>query len=374
VNPPSFAYQSGNFKSREGEFEQPVPMSALPTRLGADEFPVWVAVGDAQSQAMSFPKVVKTGKPYPIKAILALGINHRMWPDSSGWAECLKDVDFFVNADIFMTDTCKYADIVLPVCTSMERSELRCYNMGYVLLTQPAIAPLYESRSDADLIFDLAKRIAPDDKLLAQGYEACIDWILEPSGMTCAELKKHPGGMFVPNPVIPPERKYEKNGFKTPSGKLEFVSKVMEPWKDRAGYDPLPKYEPPKYSVEATPELAKEYPLILSTGSRLPMFVHTRTYRLSWPSSLRPNNPSVDMHPADAAKLGLKQNDQVKLSTPHGSIDVKVNLTRMVQKGMVSMYHGNAKADANTLFEGDYLDPISGFPGFKSALCRIEKI
>jgi anaerobic selenocysteine-containing dehydrogenase len=374
VNPPSFGYQCGNFKSREGEFEQPISMSKLPTRLGADKFPVWTDLGDAQTQAMCFPEVVKTEKPYPIKAILALGMNFRMWPDPEGWAESLKKIDFFVNADIFMTDTCKYADIVLPVCTSVERSEFRCYNMGYAILTQPAIEPLYESRSDADLIFDLAKRIAPDDSLMAKGYEACIDYILEPSGMTCAELKKHPGGMFVPNPIAPAERKYEKAGFKTPSGKFEFVSKVLERYKDRPGFDPLPMYRPPKYSAEATPELAKEYPLILSTGSRLPMFVHTRTYRLSWASSLRPNHPSVDMNPQDAAKLGLNQNDNARLSTKHGAINVKVNLTLMVQKGMVSMYHGNSKADANTLFESDYLDPISGFPGFKSALCKVEKI
>jgi anaerobic selenocysteine-containing dehydrogenase len=154
---------------------------------------------------------------------------------------------------------------------------------------------------------------------------------------------------------------------------MEFVSGVVAKYSDRPGYEALPVYHPPKNSPEANPALAKEYPLILSTGSRLPMFVHTRTYRLSWTRSLRPNHPSVDMHPADAASLGLSQNDRALLETPHGKIEVKVNLTRIVKRGMVSMYHGYPKADANKLFEGDYLDPISGFPGFKSALCRVVK-
>jgi anaerobic selenocysteine-containing dehydrogenase len=147
-------------------------------------------VADAQAQAMSIPRHITTGKPYPLKAILAFGMNHRMWPDSAGMARSLEKLNFFVNVDIFMTDTCKYADIVLPACTSMERSELRCYPQSYAIYTQPAVAPLYESRSDGEIIFDLATRLCPEDALLAAGYEACLDWILEPSGMTLAELPR----------------------------------------------------------------------------------------------------------------------------------------------------------------------------------------
>jgi anaerobic selenocysteine-containing dehydrogenase len=374
VNPPSFVYQAGNFATREHEFEQSRPFSEMAQRIGAEEFPVWMDVADGQAQAMSIPDQIHSGKPYPIRAILAFGMNFRMWPDSLGMRRSLEDLDFFVNVDLFMTETCKYADLVLPACTSMERSELRCYNMGYVLYTQPAIPPLYESRSDADIIYALAERLCPEDALFRAGYEASIDWILEPSGMTTSELKKHPGGMFVPNPRILPERKYETGGFKTPSGKMEFVSTVIARYQDRPGFDPLPVYRPPKYSQEASPELAREYPLILNTGSRLPMFVHTRTYRLSWPSSLRPNHPSADLNPVDAEALGLRQDDDVRLSTLMGAIRVKVNLTQMVQPGMVCMYHGFGQADVNELFEKDYLDPISGFPGFKSALCRVEKV
>jgi anaerobic selenocysteine-containing dehydrogenase len=135
----------------------------------------------------------------------------------------------------------------------------------------------------------------------------------------------------------------------------------------------LPVYTPPKHSREATPELAKEYPFILNTGSRLPMFVHTRTFRLSWTRSLRPDFPSADLNPADAARLNLKQGDAVRLATPKGAIEVKVNLTEMVQPGVVHMYHGYAAADVNTLLDADYLDPLSGYPGFKSALCKVER-
>jgi anaerobic selenocysteine-containing dehydrogenase len=343
-------------------------------RIGADRFPVWLDIVDEEAQAMHLPFQIRSGKPYPIKALIGFGMNYRMWPDSKGLLEAVKKLDFFVNVDIFMTDTCKHADIVLPACTSVERSELRCYPMGYIIFTQPAIPPLYDSRSDVAIIYELASRLGLKDPLFEAGYEASVDWILEPSGLSVAELKKHPEGMFVPNPMKLHEKKYLKNGFKTPSGKMEFKSKVLEKYEEKTGFEALPAYTPPKYSKESTPEVAQAYPFILNTGSRLPMFVHTRTFRLTWTNSLRPNHPAADINPVDAARLVIKQDDAIRISTPKDMIVVKANLTQMVQPGVIHMYHGHSDADVNVLFEGDYLDPLSGYPGFKSALCKIEKV
>jgi anaerobic selenocysteine-containing dehydrogenase len=374
AQPDSFIHMPGQIPTREQEFIQSRPWSEMAPRIGADRFPVWMDVVDEEGQAMQLPHQIRSGKPYPVKALLGFGLNYRMWPDSIGFLESLDKLDLFVNIDVFNTDSCKHADIVLPACTSVERSELRCYGMGYILYTQPAIAPLYESRSDADIMFDLAPLLGIDDPLWNAGYEASIDWILEPSGLTTAELKKHPGGMFVPNPVRAPEKKYVTKGFKTPSGKLEFKSKVLEKYAGRPGFEALPVYAPPRSSKEADPELAKDYPFILNTGSRLPMFVHTRTFRLSWTRSLRPDFPSADLNPGDAARLGIKQGDEIRIATPKDGIEVKANLTQMVQPGVVHMYHGHAAADANSLLAADYLDPLSGFPGYKSLLCKVEKV
>jgi len=373
VVPHSFVHQAGLIPSREPEFVQSRPWSEMAPRIGTDRFPVWTEMIDEEGQAMHLPYQIRSGKPYPVKALIGFGMNHRMWPDSNGLLESLQRLDFFANVDIFMTDTCRYADIVLPACTSVERSELRCYPMGYLVFTRPAIPPLYDSRSDADIIYALAARLGLDDPLFKAGYEASVDWILAPSGISVAELKKYPGGMFAPNPMKLPEKKYLKTGFKTPSGKMEFKSKVLEKFAGRPGFEALPVYAPPKYSRESTPELAREYPFILNTGSRLPMYAHTRTFRLTWTDSLRPNHPAADISPLDAARLGIRQDDAIRISTPKDAIVVKANLTQMVQPGVIHMYHGHPKADVNLLFEGDYLDPLSGFPGFKSALCKVEK-
>lgn len=374
VSPQSFVHAPGRIITREHEFIQPRCWSEMAPRIGADRFPLWTEVIDEEGQAMQLPQQIRSGKPYPIKALIGFGLNFRMWPNSQGMLESLNMLDLFVNVDIFMTDTCKYADIVLPACTSVERSELRCYPSGYIIYTQPAIKPLYDSRSDIDIIYALADRLHLDDPLFKAGYESSIDWMLKPSSINIAELKKNPGGMPVPNPIKREERKYLKDGFKTPSGKLEFKSKILEKYIGRPGHDALPVYTPSRRSYEATPELAKEYPFILNTGSRLPMFIHTRTYRLSWTSSLRSNHPAADINPADATYLGIKQDDTIHIATPEGMITVKANLAQMVLPGVVNMYHGHPDADVNQLFGNDYLDPLSGYPGFKSTLCKVEKV
>ena len=68
------------------------------------------------------------------------------------------DLDLLVDVDLFMTDSAKLADLILPACTSFERNELKFYPNGYAIWTRPAISPLGESRSDVDIIMDLARR------------------------------------------------------------------------------------------------------------------------------------------------------------------------------------------------------------------------
>jgi len=373
AEPLSYMYVPAGFISREDEFKHPKKWEEMAPRIGDDTFPIWSQLFD-EAQAIHLPFQIKSGKPYPIKAMLAFGMNYRMWPDPEFLAKNLKKLDFIAIAEIFMNESCnRFADIVLPACTSVERSELRCYLERYIIYTQPAIEPLYESRPDVAIILELAKRLKIKDPLLSAGFEASLDWILEPSGITVEALKKHPGGMAVPNPIPFPERKYLKDGFMTPSGKVEFKSLLLEKHSGSFGYDALPVYRPPKYSHEATPDLAKDYPFILNTGSRLPMFIGSQTFRLPWTKSLQPE-PCADLNPGDCRRLGIDEGDDIKISTPKGFIVVKANLTNIVQPGVVHVSPAFIEVNVNGLLEPDYVDPISGFPGYKSLLCKLEKV
>ncbi|MGC8495386.1 MAG: molybdopterin-containing oxidoreductase family protein, partial [Syntrophobacteraceae bacterium] len=367
VRPPAYLYVPGPPLTRQHEYEQSRPWSEMAPRMAVDRFPVWSHV-IAEAQAMHLPVQIQSGSPYPIRSVVGFGLNHRMWPGCDFMYESLKKLDFFLHVDLFMTDTCKVADLLLPACTSFERSELKFYPEKFVIWTTPVIDPLGESRPDAEIIFDLAKRIAPEDTLLRQGYEANVDWILAPTGLSVEKLKQHPGGLALKDIPSVPYRKYEKSGFPTPSGKMEFASNVLKTF----GMDPLPTFKEPELSPIGTPERAKDFPLILTTGARLPMFIHSRTFRLPWTNGLRPD-PMLDINPADAEDRDIAQGDSVLLSTPRNSIRVRANITQIVPPGVINIYHGYRNPEINTLLEPDYLDPVSGFPGFKSLLCQVAK-
>ncbi|RJR53736.1 MAG: hypothetical protein C4576_01340 [Desulfobacteraceae bacterium] len=367
VVPPAWLYVSNGAVTREHEFEQSRPWKEMAPRVGQDVFPVWSKVVQ-EAQAMHVPFQIRSGKPYPLKAMVGFGMRYRMWPGSDFMADSLKKLDFIVHADIFMTETSSYADIVLPACTSFERSELKFYLEKHVVFTQPVIPPLWDSRSDADIIFDLARRIAPADELMHKGYEASIDRILEPAGLTVDELKRHPGGMALPPLQMPPFLKYRRNGFPTPSGKMELSSSLLR----EAGINPLPRYQEPRLSPNSTPEIAERFPLILTTGARLPMYQHSRTFRLGWTRGLR-QDASADINPKDASDRGIRQEDWIRLSTPRNAVRVRANITEVVPPGVVNIYHAWPEADVNRMVEPDYLDPISGFPGFKSLLCEVRR-
>ena len=169
-----------------------------------------------------------------------------------------------------------------------------------------------------------------------------MDWIFAPSEVTIAEVRKHPGGMPLSGRPETPYEKYRTAGFPTPSGKMEFTSTVLKEF----GIDPLPVYREPKHSPLSEPELAQAFPLILTTGARLPMYIHSRTFRVPWLRRLRPD-PMADINPVDARKRGIEPNQWVELATPRGALRVRANVTEYVPPGVVNMIYGFPGADVN---------------------------
>lgn len=363
----SYYHRPTGLENREDEFEQPRPWETMAPRIGQERFPVWCQL-ITEAQATELPLQIETAKPYPIRAMLGFGVNHRMWPDPVGMAKALGKLDFFVDMDLFTTDTARLADVVLPACSSLERRELVMYASRFASWNEPAIPPVGESRSDVEVIIELSRRLGLDDPLLHSGYEACLEWMFEPSGIRIEDIEKNRGGGFIADRSEVPYEKYRQTGFPTPSGKMEFTSLVLK----EAGLDPLPTYAEPCHGPVSTPEVAKEFPLVLTTGARLPMFMHSRMYRIPWMRQLRPD-PMADMNPVDAKLRGIGAGDPVILATPRGEIRVRANLTEVVPPGVISMYHGCPDADVNELIDREYRDPISGYPGYKSLLCEVRK-
>lgn len=369
--PASFLRQSAGFKSRDEEFRtnrEPVGTA----RIGAQRFPLWDAQFN-EFQAMDLMRQMEEETPYPVKAVFALGLNAKMFPETDRLLEVMKQkLDFIVDVDLFMTMSAKYADIVLPACTSVERSELKCYAGGYLVYTRPAIEPLYESKSDVNILCELARAMDLDDDLLKGGYEACCDWMIQGCGLTIADLKKSDMPVKVPTTVWPVEPgNCLKNGFKTSTGKFEFYSTAIAAIDPAFGLDPLPSYRD-SLEDQNSAEIREKYPFYLCTGARMPYAIHSRVHRTPWLRSLRPK-PTCEINRQDAARMGLGNGSSVTLSSPHGEIHMQVKVTSKIKPGVILALPGYSEANVNNLIGRNHLDPYSGFPGYKGMRCNMSK-
>lgn len=335
--------------------------------LSHTQFPAWAQLTPQEIQVIRIADYLEGKGDYPIYTLLSFGMNHHMWPRPDHIEKAFSSLDFFINADLYRTPTSEYADLLLPVCSSLEREQILVQGPGLLRDVEAPIAPLGEARTDIDILAGLAQRLgfSLGDGGTVHSYEDYLRTLLEPTGRTLEELRAHPEGL--PPAHTPPARTSEDIlNVHTPSGKIEFVSGVLEAC-GAPFHEGLPVY----HDFRETLPL-EEYPLLLSTGCRKPQLFHSRTYRLPWLRALEPA-PVVDIHPEDAQRLGLKDGDLTVLSTPVGSLELPVNLDSSCLRGVVNVYHGAGDLDVNLLVDETYLDPISGFPGYKSYCCKLEK-
>ena len=334
--------------------------------LSHEEFPAWAKINYHEMQIVRLADYIE--QENGLRTILSFGMNHHMWPRVDRIEKAFDKLDFFVSADIYMTDTCKYADIVLPVQPSLERDQVDILGLDTVYYQEHVVEPSGEARSDMDILTGLAEKMGLEigGDLPIHNNEEFMNKSLMLTGLTLDEVKAAPGHVLKARNVMPARTSEQILQLKTPSGKIEFVSSVLESC-NKEGHAGLPVYRDYR---ELLP--MDEYPLILSTGSRKPQLFHSRTYRMPWLANLE-KYPMVEAHPDDMAKYGLAEGDLVTLSTPVGSMDFVLTENMSTLKDTVNIYHGAGDQDINYIMDDNYLDPISGFPGFKSYCCRLEK-
>ena len=360
--PFTFGHYNTGFQTREHQFSTELRPRRHQAMVGSARYPLWAEL-IGEMQAVDLSRQILEEDPYPIRALFALGMNYRIFNDSGKMREALEKIDFFVNTDLFLTDTAKFADIVLPACSSFERSEFRAYYPGYVMMTQPVIEPLYQSKPDTEILFELARYMNLDDELLKSGYDDCMRYILQGLDLDIEELKAAPSLVRVPGTE---KEKPVDVKFKTPTGKFELKSTIIEKYAEY-GLDALPTYREPKNNAD--PQI---YPFILCSGGRIPNAIHSRLHDVSWARSLRPH-PMADINDEDALRLGIGTNDDIEIFTEKGSITVKANPTSKILPGVVNMYHGYREADVNLLIDAEHTDPYSGYPAYNRVCCGVKK-
>ena len=132
----------------------------------------------------------------------------------------------------------------------------------------PYVEGHHDRKTDFDLWRGLGVRLGQEEFWPWNNLKETFDYRLEPMGLTVDRIITEMGGIV---PGEEGEKKYEKLGFGTSTGKVELYPKIVE----KLGYDPLPPYREPLITPISNPELAKEYPLILQTGARHLPFFHS---------------------------------------------------------------------------------------------------
>jgi len=356
-----------------------LPRGMLKKRLGADSCKLlsgWRAIMPSAHIPALF-KAIRTGEPYRVRTLLIFGNNPLLTvANTKEVYQSLKELELLAVTDLFMTPTAAIADYVLPAAFWTELDQIVAYPLaaGNMVMAQRKITQTFQCRQDEWIMNELSKRLAlpgADDTI-----EDVINYRLEPLGVSYQELKER-------SFIYPPHEyeKYRKNGFRTPSKKVELYCKTLE----KMGYDPMPTYKEPPESPLQSPELAAEFPYVLTTGSRRLEFFHSEHRQIASLRQRRPD-PQVELHPEVADLHGISQGDWVIISSLRGSIRMRALITTDINPRVINIEHGwwfpeKAAPDygiwesnANVLTNNaPPYDPAFGSYQLRGLLCRIQK-
>ena len=286
-------------------------------------------------------------------------------PDSGHVRKCLDAVDFLVLQEIFPSETSKYADVLLPGVTFAEKEGTFTNTERRVQLVRKAIEPLGQAHPDWQIISDLAAL------MLAEGERQPVDgthagWqyqtpanilseicALTPSyaGISYARLEKGERLQWpVPNSDHPGTPILHINKFARGVGKF-------------APLEDIPPAEIPD----------DDYPLLLSTGRVLYHWHGGSMTRRSAGLSAVYNQALVEVNPEDAIRLGLKNQDRLRVTSRRGAIEAEAWITDRVPLGVVyaNFHFPNSSANELTIAA---LDPIAKIPEYKVCAVRVELV
>jgi anaerobic selenocysteine-containing dehydrogenase len=375
---------TGNVDRQGGDFiPQPVPMHniQLKERLPSDvravthEYPLFDRFHPTwgrHAQSCLVDAMVD-GRPYPVKMLVVQSGNPVVtMTDSNRVIQGLKNLEFLVVIDLFMTRTARLADVILPASSCFEKTQLNRAFMrnSPAILQNQVIDCRGQSWPDWKIMFELGRRLGLEEEFPWQSVEGAIDDQLEPSGLTVDTLRRNPAGVR----ADPLEfEKYRTRGFDTPSGKIELFSDRLQ----EHGHSPVPFLfgelrEPISFAGQIP-----EAPLVAMSGERTNRYTHTQFHTV--PSLIRREPEGyVEFHQDDALERGIKDDDLVQVETPKGRIRMKARISGRVHPGSILIAWGwgdiNPEANLNSLTDDDQRDPVTGTPSSRSFMCALTRV
>jgi anaerobic selenocysteine-containing dehydrogenase len=270
----------------------------------------------------------------PVRALYVFNSNPAsVAPNSGRVLRGLSRPDLFtVVHELFLTDTAKYADLVLPATSQFEHWDLhKAYGHLYVSLNRPVMPPIGEARSNWEVMRALAGRLGFREPAFDEPAEEIIRKILEQGGEAVRGitferlLAEGTARLNYPRPVVP----FADGRFRTPSGKVELFSAQLA----EAGLDPLPGWVPEQESAEANPLRAARYPLQLVSAAAHHYL--NSTFGNVPALRRREGPPSLEIHPADAGPRGITDGAWVEVANDRGTFQARARVRESVAPGSV---------------------------------------
>jgi len=324
---------------------------------------------------------IEHAQPYQVRALVVFASNQLNARENSRRVyDILKNkLEFFAACDVFPTPTTELADLVLPAATWLEHDNIADYWKvhGYVFPRNKVVEPEGEARCDHVILNELGRKLGFDEYFW-NDYYASLDHILEPVGLDWEQFRE------LPYLQTEPEfRKYERGGFKSKSGKLDFYLEQYGEW----GYDPLPGYIEPPESPAREPEFIEKYPLVLITGARIFNYFGSEHRQSDYLRKSHPD-PLVEIHPETARARGIAAGDWVAIESPRGKVRFRAKLTEGIDPRVVSAEFGwwfpeqdrtdseaQLSANINVLTDdAGLLDPGMGATNLKGLMCNVTPV
>ncbi len=374
---------TGNLDRPGGDLlPQPLPAAnmQLRERLPADARPITEAYPlfngfhhnwglHAQS---CIPDAILDGTPYPLRMLVVQAGNPAVtMADSRRVRRALAQLEFLVVIDPFATRTSEFAHVLLPACGCFEKTQLNRASLRHnrVMLQDQVLPPVGESRPDWWIVFELARRLGMERDFPWESVEQAIDDQLQPSGITVADLRAHPGGISFGDTRF---YKYREQGFATLSQKVELFSPRLA----AAGFPGIPCEAGWKQDPVSFAEQRDGYPLIGISGPRDNRFTHSQFHRIA-DLVQEGEQPEVRIHPREAGRLAVTDGERVKIVTPRGEVRMRVHIWDGVAEGCLLLDWGwgetDPEANLNDLTDDERRNPVTATPSSRSFYCQLLK-
>ncbi len=309
----------------------------------------------------------REGTEIPVKAIVVYNSNPAaIAPNQNAVLAGLRRKDLFTAVlEQFQNDTADYADILLPSTTFLEHTDLYlAYGHYYLQLARPALPAPGETKSNVEVFRLLAQRMGFEDPCLRDSEDDMIRTLLDSDhpfvkGITLEELDRdHFVRLRMPEPFQP----FVKGGFGTETGKCQFHAETLD-------------YTPPIESRHGDSDLRRDYPFELISPKNDSSMNSTFGHR----DETDRETATLHVNCEDAARLGIQENDSVRVYNGRGSCMLTASIDGAVQPGVLCApsvrwsKRAPGKRGVNAL-TSERLTDAGGGPTFYSCLVQVEKI